>query len=59
MVRKSWSFKEERRLLELARTEKTLEQIARALDRSPDSVRKSARQLGASISSIPATKKKV
>ena len=38
MVRKSWSFKEDRRLLELAKSEKTLEQIAKALDRSPDSV---------------------
>jgi hypothetical protein len=58
MVRRSWSFKEDRRLLELAKSEKTLEQIAKAMDRSPDSIRKSARRLGASIRSIPPTRKK-
>jgi hypothetical protein len=44
-----WSFKEDRRLLELAKSEKTLEQIAQAMDRSPESIRKSAIRLGTSI----------
>ena len=42
MVRKSWSFKDDRRLLELAKSKKTLEQIAKAMDRSPERIRKRA-----------------
>jgi hypothetical protein len=58
MVRKSWSFKDDRRLLELAKSEKALEQIAKAMDRSPARIRKRAMRLGVSIKSIPATRKK-
>jgi len=58
MVRKSWSFKDDRRLLELAKSEKALEQIAKTMDRSPERIRKRAMRLGVSIKSIPATRKK-
>jgi hypothetical protein len=51
MVRKSWSFKDDRRLLELAKSKKTLEQIAKAMDRSPERIRKRAMRLGVSIKS--------
>ena len=51
MVRKSWSFKDDRRLLELAKSKKALEQIAKAMDRSPERIRKRAMRLGVSIKS--------
>ena len=39
MNRKGWSYKEDRRLSELAGSGKTLEQIAKAMDRTPDGIR--------------------
>jgi hypothetical protein len=48
---KSWSFKKDRRVIELAKSRKTLEQIAKAMDRSPDRIRKIAMRLGISIKS--------
>jgi hypothetical protein len=52
MVRKPrWSFKEDRRLMELARSSKSLEQVAKATGRSPDRIRKMAMRLGLSIKS--------
>jgi hypothetical protein len=39
MIRKGWSYKEDRRLSELAGSGKNLEQIAKAMDRTPDFVR--------------------
>jgi hypothetical protein len=57
MVRKSWSFKDDRRVMELARASKTLEQIAKAMDRSPERIRKVAIRLGVSIKSRTPKKK--
>ena len=54
---KGWSFKADRRVIELARSAKTLEQIAKAMDRSPDRIRKVAMRLGVSIKSQTTTKK--
>jgi hypothetical protein len=52
MVRKPrWSFKEDRRLMELARSSKSLEDVAKATGRSPDRIRKMAMRLGLSIKS--------
>jgi len=48
---KSWSFKDDRRVIELARSSKTLEQIAKVMDRSPDRIRKVAMRLGVSVKS--------
>jgi hypothetical protein len=56
MVRKSWSFKDDRRLLELAKSKKTLEQIAKAMDRSLERIRKRAMRLGVSIKSQAASR---
>lgn len=50
MARKPrWSFKEDRRLMELARASKSLEEVARATGRSPDRIKKMAMRLGLSI----------
>ena len=53
---KSWSFKDDRRVIELARSSKTLEQIAKAMDRSPDRIRKVAVRLGVSVKSCTTQK---
>jgi hypothetical protein len=36
MIRRGWSYKEDRRLSELAGSGKTLEQIAKTMDRTTD-----------------------
>jgi hypothetical protein len=46
-----WSFREDRRLMELARSSKSLEEVAKATGRSPDRIRKMAMRLGLSIKS--------
>jgi hypothetical protein len=50
-MRKGWSFKDDRRVIELARASKTLEQIAKAMNRTPDRIRKVAMRLGVSVKS--------
>ena len=57
MIRKGWSYKEDRRLSELAGSGKTLEQIAKAMDRTPGGIRNRSIQLGLSIKSKVATRK--
>ena len=57
MIRKGWSYKEDRRLSELAESGKALEQIAKAMDRTPDFVRNRSIRLGVSIKSKAATRK--
>jgi hypothetical protein len=57
MIRKGWSYKEDRRLSELAGSGKTLEQIAKAMDRTPDGIRNRSIRLGVSIKSKAATRK--
>ncbi|MEN3348232.1 MAG: hypothetical protein V7632_1867 [Bradyrhizobium sp.] len=58
MARKPrWSFKEDRRLMELARASKTLEDVVKATGRSPDRIKKMAMRLGLSIKSRAAAKK--
>jgi hypothetical protein len=52
MVRKSrWSFKDDRRLMELARASKTLEEVAKLTGRSPEAIKKAAVRLGISFQS--------
>jgi DNA-binding CsgD family transcriptional regulator len=51
MVQGSWSFQKDRRLLELAKSGKTLEQIAKEMSRPPERIRKIAMRLGVSIKS--------
>ena len=49
MIRRGWSYKEDRRLSELAGSGKTLEQIAKAMDRTPNGARNRSIRLGVSI----------
>jgi DNA-directed RNA polymerase sigma subunit (sigma70/sigma32) len=50
---KGWSFKDDRRVMELARSSKTLDEIAKAMDVTPDRIRKVAVRLGVSVRSKP------
>jgi hypothetical protein len=45
-----WSFEQERRVLELAASSKSVEEIANLMSRSPGAIRKVAIRLGASLS---------
>ena len=45
-----WSFKQERRVLELAAQSKSPEEIANLMSRSPKAIRKVATRLGISLS---------
>jgi hypothetical protein len=57
MVRKPrWSFREDRRLMELARSSKSLEEVAKVTGRSAERIRKMAMRLGLSIK--PRSRKK-
>lgn len=49
MARKPWSFKEDRRLMELAKSSASLEEAARHLGRSPEAVKRMALRLGLSL----------
>ena len=51
MARKPWSFKEDRRLMELAKSSITLEQAAKQLGRSPEAIKRMALRLGLSLKS--------
>ncbi len=51
MARKPWSFKEDRRLMELAKSSASLEEAAKVLGRSPDAVKRMALRLGLSLKS--------
>ncbi|MBK3665381.1 hypothetical protein JJE66_29630 [Bradyrhizobium diazoefficiens] len=50
MARKPWSFKEDRRLMELAKSS-SLEDAAKQLGRSPDAIKRMALRLGLSLKS--------
>jgi hypothetical protein len=56
MARKPWSFKEDRRLMELAKTPVSLEEAARQLGRSPEAIKRMALRLGLSLKSKAARK---
>ncbi|MCK1546310.1 hypothetical protein IVA87_14235 [Bradyrhizobium sp. 147] len=51
MARKPWSFKEDRRLMELAKSSASLEEAAKVLGRSPDAIKRMALRLGLSLKS--------
>jgi hypothetical protein len=44
-----WSYKEDRRLLELTASSKSLEEVARLINRSPEALRRMALRLGISF----------
>jgi hypothetical protein len=48
---RGWSFKDDRRVMELAKASKTLEEIAKVMNRTPDRIRKVAMRLGVSVKS--------
>jgi hypothetical protein len=56
MARKPWSFKEDRRLMELAKSSVSLEEAAKQLGRSSDAVKRMALRLGLSLKSKHAKK---
>jgi IS30 family transposase len=56
MARKPWSFKEDRRLMELAKSSVSLEEIAKELGRSPNAIKRMALRLGLSLKSKGAKK---
>jgi hypothetical protein len=50
MVRKtSWSFKEQRQLIELAQASKSLDKVVKAIGRPPQTIMKMAMRLGVSF----------
>jgi hypothetical protein len=52
MVRKSrWSFKDDRRLMELARASTSLEQVVEITGKSPEAIKRAAMRLGISFKS--------
>jgi hypothetical protein len=49
MAGKSWSYANDRRVIELAKASKSLEEAARIMQRKPESIRKVAMRLGVSF----------
>jgi hypothetical protein len=56
MVKRHWSFADDRRLMELARASKTLEEVVRRTRRPPETIKKRAMRLGISFKSQAAKK---
>jgi G:T-mismatch repair DNA endonuclease (very short patch repair protein) len=57
MVGKSWSYANDRRVIELAKASKSLEEAARMMNRTPERIRKVAMRLGVSFKSEGKTKR--
>jgi hypothetical protein len=49
VVGKSWSYANDRRVIELAKASKSLEEAARIMKRKPERIRKVAMRLGVSF----------
>jgi hypothetical protein len=56
MARKSWSFADNRRVIELAKEKKPLEEVAQIMNRTPERIRNVSLRLGVSFKAT--TKKK-
>jgi hypothetical protein len=56
MAHKSWSLADDRRVIELAKASKSLEEAARIMNRTPERIRKVSLRLGVSFKA--AVKKK-
>ena len=54
---RSWSFANDRRVIELAKASKSLEEAARIMKRKPERIRKVAMRLGVSFRSERNTKR--
>jgi hypothetical protein len=48
-MRKSWSYADDRRVIELAKASKSLAEVARIMDRTPERIRQVSRRLGVSF----------
>jgi len=57
MAGKSWSYANDRRVIELAKALKSLEEVARIMQRKPERIRKVAMRLGVSFKSERNTKR--
>ena len=53
---KSWSFADDRRVIELAKASKSLEEAARTMKRTPERIRKVSMRLGVSFKGTPKKK---
>jgi hypothetical protein len=51
MVKRRWSFKDDRRLIELAHASTSLEHVVKITGRSPEAIKKAAIRLGISFKS--------
>jgi hypothetical protein len=49
LIKRGWSFAQDRRLIELAASSKSLEAVAKLFGRKPEAVARSARRLGVSL----------
>jgi hypothetical protein len=49
MAGKSWSYADDRHVIELAKASKSLEEAARIMNRKPERIRKVAMRLGVSF----------
>ena len=49
--KRHWSFKDDRQLMELARTSKTLEEVAKMARRPPETIKRRTMRLGISFKS--------
>jgi hypothetical protein len=57
MVRKTWSFKDDRRLVEIARSTPEVDKAAKLMERPPETIKKRAMRLGLSFKSKASVKK--
>lgn len=57
MNRRSWSFAHDRRVIELGKASKSLEDAARIMQRKPDQIRKVSMRLGVSFKNASKKKK--
>ncbi|MFG3592404.1 hypothetical protein [Bradyrhizobium sp. RDI18] len=57
MAGKSWSVADDRRVIELAKASKSLEEAAGTMKRTPERIRKVAMRLGVSFKSERKTKR--
>jgi exosome complex RNA-binding protein Rrp42 (RNase PH superfamily) len=57
MVGKSWSYANDRRVIELAKASKSLEDAARIMQRKPEQIRKVSVRLGVSFKAAAMKKK--
>jgi hypothetical protein len=55
---KGWSYAQDRRLIELASSSKSLERVAKQLNRKPEAVARTARRLGVFLKRNTAAKPK-